>query len=208
MVVMMVLGVPVYVCATASVPIAAALVAKGVSPGAVLVFLMTGPATNAATLATIWKVLGRRTALIYLGTVALGALAFGLALDQLALGFVVGVPGKAGWMLPGPVKWASAVFLFVVLAYALLSRGKAEAHAEKEDGETKEWVEMRVEGMTCSHCAQSVTRALLGAKGVVSADVNLKTKQVVVMGRGLDRAVLRQTVEDIGYRVKEPDKAK
>jgi len=207
MVVMMALGVPVYVCATASVPIAAALVAKGASPGAALVFLMTGPATNAATLATIWKVLGRRTALIYLGTVALGALAFGLALDQLMFGLAARVPAEAGWMLPGAIKWASAVFLFAVLAYALLSRGKAEAHAQKEDGETKEWVELRVDGMTCSHCAQSVTQALLGAKGVVSADVNLKIKQVVVMGHALDRAALRQAVEDLGYRVKEPEKA-
>ena len=57
---MMLLGLPLYVCATASVPIAAALIAKGVSPGAALVFLMTGPATNAAAIATVWRVLGRR----------------------------------------------------------------------------------------------------------------------------------------------------
>ncbi|MHC4643577.1 MAG: SO_0444 family Cu/Zn efflux transporter, partial [Planctomycetota bacterium] len=66
MVVMMFLGIPVYVCATASVPVAAALILKGLTPGAALVFLMTGPATNAASFITIWKVLGKVTAITYL----------------------------------------------------------------------------------------------------------------------------------------------
>jgi uncharacterized membrane protein YraQ (UPF0718 family) len=84
MLVMMVLGIPLYVCATASVPVAAALILKGVTPGAALVFLVTGPATNAAGLAILWRTLGRRTALVYLGTVAVCALAGGLLFDQLA----------------------------------------------------------------------------------------------------------------------------
>ena len=83
MLVMMLLGIPVYVCATASVPIAAALIAKGVTPGAALVFLMTGPATNALALATLWKTLGSRTSSIYLLTVAFSALLCGLCLDWL-----------------------------------------------------------------------------------------------------------------------------
>ncbi|MHC4591996.1 MAG: permease [Planctomycetota bacterium] len=81
MLVMMVVGMPIYVCATASVPVAAALMAKGISPGAALVFLMTGPATNAATIGTVWKLLGKRSAVAYLATVALTALASGLVLD-------------------------------------------------------------------------------------------------------------------------------
>jgi hypothetical protein len=81
MLVMMLLGIPVYVCATASVPVAVALIMKGVSPGAVLVFLMTGPATNAASLATIWGSLGAKTAITYLVTVAGTAIAAGLILD-------------------------------------------------------------------------------------------------------------------------------
>jgi uncharacterized membrane protein YraQ (UPF0718 family) len=51
-------------------PIAAALILKGLTPGAALVFLMTGPATNAASFVTIWKILGRATALTYLATIA------------------------------------------------------------------------------------------------------------------------------------------
>ena len=83
MLVMLVLGIPVYVCATASVPVAAVLIAKGLSPGAALVFLMTGPATNAAAFMTIGKVMGFRSAGIYLATVAFSAIAFGLLLDAI-----------------------------------------------------------------------------------------------------------------------------
>jgi len=81
MLAMMLFGIPVYVCATASVPIAAALIAKGISPGAALVFLMTGPATNAAGIAAVWKMMGRRTAIIYLATTAISALTVGILFD-------------------------------------------------------------------------------------------------------------------------------
>lgn len=83
MLVMMAVGIPIYVCATASVPIAVALIAKGLSPGAAMVFLMTGPATNATSLSTIWSALGSRSALIYLFTTAFCALAAGLIVDAL-----------------------------------------------------------------------------------------------------------------------------
>ncbi|MFC1764340.1 permease [Planctomycetota bacterium] len=119
MLLMMVFGIPLYVCATASIPVAAALILKGVSPGAVLVFLMTGPATNAAGLATIWKTLGRRTALVYLGTVVVCALGAGLLFDQLS-----------GWLAIDPHlhnhimahRWwqhAAGVLLLVILANAI-----------------------------------------------------------------------------------------
>jgi uncharacterized protein len=81
MLVMMAIGIPMYVCASASVPIAAALIAKGVSPGAALVFLISGPATNGATIATVWKVLGWKNAIAYLFSIAFTALVAGLLLD-------------------------------------------------------------------------------------------------------------------------------
>ncbi|MDY6914324.1 MAG: SO_0444 family Cu/Zn efflux transporter [Planctomycetota bacterium] len=122
MMIMMLLGIPVYVCATASVPVAAALIAAGVSPGAALVFLMTGPATNAATITTVWRVLGRRTAIIYLLTVAGSALAAGLLLDYVFnVGRISATPAMP-WMLPNYVKWTCAVVLLVVLGFAAAIR--------------------------------------------------------------------------------------
>ncbi|MCK4628825.1 MAG: permease, partial [Sedimentisphaerales bacterium] len=80
-IVLMAAGVPVYVCATASVPIAAGFMHMGASPGAALAFLIAGPATNAATFTTIWKVLGRRTAILYIVTIAVSAFGCGLLLN-------------------------------------------------------------------------------------------------------------------------------
>jgi len=121
MLVMMILGIPVYVCATASVPIAAALILKGISPGAALVFLMTGPATNAASFTTIWKALGQKTAILYLISVAVCAFGSGLLLDQVAAWFDINVIIKPHWMLPHYLKDICAVVLLGILAFALFS---------------------------------------------------------------------------------------
>jgi uncharacterized membrane protein YraQ (UPF0718 family) len=79
-----VLSVPLYLCASSATPIAATLVAKGLSPGAALVFLLIGPATNGATLMLVANLLGRRWVAIYLGSIATVAIAAGILLDRLA----------------------------------------------------------------------------------------------------------------------------
>jgi uncharacterized membrane protein YraQ (UPF0718 family) len=119
MLVMMVLGIPVYVCATASVPIALALIVKGLNPGAALVFLMTGPATNAASLATLWSQLGPRVAIVYLLTVAGCALAGGFILDAIFRGDLTSIHHAHGQMLPGWFKSLCAVILLGVLLYGI-----------------------------------------------------------------------------------------
>jgi len=124
MIIMMFLGIPVYVCATASVPVAAALILKGLSPGAALVFLMTGPATNAASFITIWKSLGRATAIIYLATVAGCALLGGILLDLLVTTTDINIATHSHRMLPDYVKSASAIILLAVLGYAFFSKAK------------------------------------------------------------------------------------
>ena len=80
---MLLLGVPLYICASASTPIAAAWVLKGVSPGAALIFLMTGPATNTTTIAMILKQFGARFATIYVASVVVVTTAIGIGLDVL-----------------------------------------------------------------------------------------------------------------------------
>ena len=75
------IAVPMYVCATASLPIAAALMLSGVSAGAAFVFLSAGPATNTVTIGVVKKMLGSRSLYIYLGTIIAGSILFGLGLD-------------------------------------------------------------------------------------------------------------------------------
>jgi uncharacterized membrane protein YraQ (UPF0718 family)/copper chaperone CopZ len=201
MLVMMLLGVPVYVCATASVPIAAALVLKaGVSPGAALVFLMTGPATNAATIATVWKVMGRRTAVIYLATVMGTALAAGLTLDYIFRVQGVSAAPAMPWMLPGFVKSISAAALLAVLVWAAVGprfRKQREPKAEAAVPVEK----LLIKGMTCTHCAASVRRALLECAGVRSAQVDLAAGEAAVAGENLSLDELHSAVTALGYEV-------
>lgn len=81
MLLMLAVGIPIYVCSTASVPIALGLIRAGISPGAAMVFLITGPATNAATLAALSQILGRRSTVVYLGCLVVTALLTGSLLD-------------------------------------------------------------------------------------------------------------------------------
>ena len=80
------IAVPMYVCATASLPIAAGLMLTGVSPGAAFVFLSAGPATNTVTIGVVKKMLGIRTLYIYLGTIIIGSVIFGFGLDYILSG--------------------------------------------------------------------------------------------------------------------------
>ncbi len=119
MLVMLVVGIPMYICATASTPLAASLLLAGVSPGAVLVFLLAGPATNIGTLALVRRELGRRAQLGYLAGVAGGALLFG-ALTDLLIGQL-----DASWQLPLHQHdellplWLSLPCLLVLMLLAL-----------------------------------------------------------------------------------------
>jgi uncharacterized membrane protein YraQ (UPF0718 family) len=117
MLVMMAVGIPMYVCATASVPIAVALMAKGLNPGAAMVFLMTGPATNAASLTILWSQLGPRTAIVYLLTVAGCALAGGIILDAIFRGDLSSIHHAHGAMLPEWFKTTCAAVLLAVLGW-------------------------------------------------------------------------------------------
>ncbi len=202
MLVMMAVGIPIYVCATASVPIAAVLIAKGVSPGAALVFLMTGPATNAATIMTISKVMGKRTAAIYLAVVAVSAIAGGLLLDAIyQAGSFQGAVEHA-WMLPGWLKSVSAVLVaaVIILSFFRVSKKQQEIEAGENNG-----MKLKIEGMTCEHCVNSVTRALRESRGVESALVDLKKGEAVVKGGDIDMSLLKEAVEGLGYRVTGSD---
>jgi len=124
MIIMMLVGIPLYVCATASVPIAAALIAKGLSPGAALVFLMTGPATNAAGFVMIWKILGNRTAIIYIITVAICALASGLLLDVMFTDLGSQIHSHIHQMGTTPLQHISAVILLGMLVFGIYKKYK------------------------------------------------------------------------------------
>jgi len=84
---MLLIGLPMYVCATGTIPIASALIAKGMTPGAALVFLIAGPATNTATISFVASKLGKKSLIIYLGSIIFGAVLFGIILDFVLINY-------------------------------------------------------------------------------------------------------------------------
>ncbi|MCP4593313.1 MAG: SO_0444 family Cu/Zn efflux transporter [bacterium] len=134
MLVMLVVGIPMYVCAASSTPIALGLIASGVSPGAALVFLLAGPATNTASLVVLAKHLGRPVLAVYLCSIAVVSVLMGLWLDALMAG-----PGLSGTVVAPlevarsftPLKVGGSVLL-LILSYASFRRtAKLEVVAER-----------------------------------------------------------------------------
>ncbi|MFC1781997.1 SO_0444 family Cu/Zn efflux transporter [Planctomycetota bacterium] len=208
---MMLVGVPIYVCATASVPIAAGLMHMGVSPGAALAFLIAGPVTNAATLTTIWKLLGKRTTFLYLGTVGISAVAGGLMLDWLTPLMESVLPSLSNHIhehSQGDVFHnISAVALLLVMGYAYYHKFIPEKYdkstgnekTDNTDSSVQERLELKVSGMTCSHCVEHVQKAVAGCTGVQSVEVKLKGGQVVVNGVNYSHQEVMEAIEQLGY---------
>ncbi|MCY3681120.1 MAG: SO_0444 family Cu/Zn efflux transporter [Gemmatimonadetes bacterium] len=118
--VMVLVGVPLYICASASTPIAAALVAKGFSPGAAMIFLMTGPATNTGTIAIIVSQFGTRFASIYVSSVIAVTVVLGIAVDLLLLALGVTIPvylGPSESETIQLIQWGSAFAMIALIVW-------------------------------------------------------------------------------------------
>ncbi len=127
----LVVGIPLYICATASTPLAAVLIAKGMSPGAAFVFLLAGPATNVATITMVLKFLGKRSALVYLSSIAVCALLFGLLLDLIygMLGVdASSIAGSAGALMPGHARDIFALILLPLMLYGFVRKRYLKRH--------------------------------------------------------------------------------
>ena len=124
MIVVMGIGIPLYVCSTGSIPIALAMLGMGLSPGAALVFLVTGPATNAATIATVLQTMGRRAVGIYLITLAGCALAAGWLLNRIITADVIFEHIEQHTAGAGRFEQICALILTGLLLSAILPRKK------------------------------------------------------------------------------------
>jgi uncharacterized membrane protein YraQ (UPF0718 family) len=136
MILMVLVGVPMYICATSSTPVAASMLIAGVSPGTVLVFLLAGPATNLGTVGIIRKELGTKTAGIYLAGVAVGSIVFGVLLDsmisQMHWGNISEQVHEHAAMLPAWLAYSSLVLLAGGMLYKVVVFGRAKlAHSAK-----------------------------------------------------------------------------
>lgn len=218
------ISIPMYVCATGSIPIAVALMLKGLTPGAALVLLMAGPAANAASILVIHKVLGRKTLILYLIAIVTGALAFGFGIDTL-------LPRQ--WFTQTLIamktcchedvslfSWCCSALLLALLLNVLRMRlmhhgtchcGHCHSHEDHachchEDhadhchtsAATHRYI---VTGMNCNHCRTNVEQALLATAGVTAATVDLHSGVAEVTGTALDDTAITQSVESLGFHI-------
>lgn len=193
-------SVPIYICATGSIPVAAVLLMKGVSPGAALVFLMAGPATNVATMTVLGKTMGRKSLIAYLSTIIGGAILFGMLINWLIpadfiLSKVVHVDGEHQ-MLPTWLMWISAIVLIgSIIGGYFLSVFKKKNRMAKTEGIT-----VNVTGMTCSHCEANVKRNLEAINGITNVVADNRTETVKITGYKIDLEKVRETVNGLGYK--------
>ena len=184
-------SLPLYVCATASVPIAASLVAAGFPPGAALVFLMAGPATNLATLGAVMKELGTKTLTIYLTTLIVGSLGAGWA-----FGFLVTPPTDHIHQHDHVATWWRIVCGAGLLLIALqpfagrLLRCRVSPATES--------IRLNITGMSCNGCATKIQRELEAVSGVTRADVSFADSEASVYGAA-EKQALHDAITAAGF---------
>jgi len=190
--VMAAIGVPLYVCATGSLPIAAALLAKGLSPGAALVFLAVGPATNTATIGFVGKSFGKRVLMIYLASLVGVAFAFGAAIDLTGLQAVI----RKAVACHETVAWwehASAVLL-IVLSLRQLPLPRFRSVPPSAKGVL---VKLSIPSISCGNCVRHVKAALEAVPGIADIEVDQQAKSVQFSGIATETAIA--ALEKAGY---------
>ena len=207
------LSVPMYICATGSIPIALALMLKGLTPGAALVLLMAGPATNAASLLIVHKALGRSVQRYYVAAIVLGAMAFGLIADYLLPASWFSLPMAesmaachSGAMHPALLSTVSGIILSALLVRAFIVRMFGHSHNHGcDDGHcstpVKNKLQMstyKIEGMMCNHCRAHVEKAIAQVPGVERVDVDLAAGKATVAGEAMPAEIVA-AVAAAGY---------
>ena len=208
MLAVLVLAMPMYTCATGSIPLALALVAKGITPGAALVLLMAGPATSIASMLVVGKAFGKRTLVAYLASIAVGAIGFGLIVDTFFMDTFLSAMlphGSAechGHGALGVFDYICAGLLAAFMIYAKFGHkgcgcghehgehhhheGECHCHDhehgdhEHEDHEEECRITYRVNGMSCSHCKACVEKAVRMLDDVEFAEADVARKELLV----------------------------
>lgn len=202
MLLVLVVAVPMYVCATGSIPIAIALMMKGMSPGTALVLLMAGPAANIASMLVIGKVLGKKTFALYLTTLIIGAITSGLIIDNFlpATWFDVSnftMAGHHGGHFYN-FKIICSIILLALFVNSIIQKKNKENLMQNTSNKT---IAFKIDGMNCNHCKNNVTKAISALKSVKTVNVNLSEGIAYVEGDASD-AEIKTAVEAIGFEFK------
>ncbi len=200
--IMLLIGMPMYVCSTASIPVAAALIAKGVSPGAALVFLIVGPALNGASLTTLLKLLGKRCTAVHLFVIATSAVLAGLLLNLLAhtvdilpQTFNTSVASCAPDSTP---LWQTLCggLLLALLGFHFIKKLRRIPMGCHEHCCCANATRVVIKGMMCDHCRGAAMKLLKGYPTVTEV---VQAAPDAFMVTGTLPETLAKDIEDLGF---------
>ena len=209
MLIVLAASIPIYVCATGSIPIAAVLLMKGLSPGAALVFLMAGPATNTATMAVIGKAIDKKTLIVYLTTIIISAMVFGWFTNQFLprewFTFAIDHASHEHELLPYWLKITSGILLaiFILNGYLrkYLFKQKSNLNVNNMSSQIGN-LKIGIEGMTCNHCKMNVEKNISKLNGIFEVNANPDNNEVTITGEGYNLDEIEKAIEEIGYNYK------
>ena len=199
MILMAVLSIPMYICATASVPIAAGLISSGIEPGAAFVFLMAGPATNIATISVIINTLGKKIVYIYLSTIFTCSIISGALINKFIIINLNSMHHQMNhnhWL-----NILSGLLLLAVCIYAISSKFFIKDVIENLDNKAD--LSFIVKGMTCNHCKETVTEAINTCDGIQDVTINLESGQTFIYGNNLNKQHIITSINNVGYSIGE-----
>lgn len=200
MIAVVIIAIPMYVCATGSIPIALSLMLKGLSPGAAFVLLMAGPAANFASITVISRSMGKKAAAAYLSSIVVGAIAFGLMIDYMMprewFSNFIAAPGHACHHEFPLFQTLCSGLLIALLIGAFLPKyfRKSPIIIEPDDMTTV----YKIKGMSCAHCQATVEKNLRTLPGVESVIVDLATGTAAVEGEH-DAEAAYALIADLGF---------
>lgn len=203
MLLVLVFAIPMYLCATGSIPIAVALMMKGLSPGTALVLLMAGPAVNAASMLVVGKVLGKKTLIIYILSITLGAILFGLGIDYLLPPEWFSAPiarmAECSECGPSVFNIICTITLILLLVNAMILRYRHKKNCTEDACIEMEKI-YKIEGLRCNRCKENAEKAIASIEGVESVSIDLASSEAVVKGT-FDEASMKKAVESLGFKV-------
>lgn len=211
MLLMIIIGIPMYICSTSSIPIAVSLIMKGISPGVAFVFLAVGPATNAASLAIIANALGKKTAIYYVAVISILSIAFGYLLDYIIFSFGIDAlslihHGEHGMLLGPETKIILGIIFFIMILLSFYRKYISHRINKKDmEMEHSKATKIKIEGMNCVHCANTVKDAISKNDGVGDIEVILSDQAAFVDGK-FDLSAVKSSIESAGYKVVEDNR--
>ena len=199
MLIMLIIGLPSYICATASVPLALALHLKGFSMGALIVFLMTGPATNLATISVAIKQIGKRATMIYILTIIFCSIFAGLLFDVMFPGLKIEDSMNHIHHISHNIEIFSAVLFLMILLNVF--RLKYFTRAEDNIQLTDSIISLNISGMTCNHCIDMVTKTINEINGAAVKNIDLKSGRIDIINNDANLEEIYDNIRKLGYEV-------